>query len=197
MSKSHLTYYGLGERKGGIIMKQKRRPITLERHRTLKLLEAAKTSGGKYYIWLRIAGGRDHEDILDDLFEDFGKPCRRIELSTVEAPEVGWIRAERWGCISPEDAAIVDGRPPYDVSRLRPAKYTGELESWLWHFAGSISLVDQETCFCEYDAAMREGGMFVFIDGANVNAFAEKYPQLKQKIKLAKRDHYAWLIANW
>lgn len=107
------------------------------------------------------------------------------------------MRAERYGCIATEDTIIVGGEIPRDVSLCKPPTYVSNSESRIWHFAGGIWLVDRETCFCEYNADKKEGGMIIMFSGKNIFQLLEKYPQLRNKIKIAKAGQCDWLVNNW
>ncbi len=176
-------------------MKKKRNPMTMERQRTERLVKKAYMSDLKCCVWLHVADGMSHEEILDELFEDFMKAYQRITFPTVEMPEITCIRSERTRRIRLEDAAIVGGELR-DTIALKPSMRTDE-ESLIWHFAGGIWFVDHETCFCEYDANKREGGMIIFFDGENILRLLAKYPQLKRKIRFANPDQYDWMEKNW
>ena len=175
----------------------KKNPITTERSRTMRLINEAKLTGRECCFWLHIADNKDQDSILDDLCEDFMKAYKRITFRTAEIPGgIPCIRSERHGCIRAEDAVIINGELP-DVTLLQPPTYLDNNESQLWHFAGGIWLVDNETCFCEYDANKKEGGMMIFIDGKNLPQLLAKYPQLTRKIKFANRKQHNWLAVNW
>lgn len=179
-------------------MKKDRNPITRERGRTERLIHKAWQFDQTCYVWLHIANGvMDHESVMDELFEDFMKAYRRITFPTVEIPEIACVRAERYGCIATEDTIIVGGEIPRDVSLCKPPTYVSNSESRIWHFAGGIWLVDRETCFCEYNADKKEGGMIIMFSGKNIFQLLEKYPQLRNKIKIAKAGQCDWLVNNW
>lgn len=191
---------------------KKRNPMTRERNRTERLIKAARQSDQQCYVWLHIVNGPSRMDILDELCEDFMRATKRITFPTVEIPEMPCIRSEREYCIVPEDAIIIGGELPRDVSLLKRPTRLDNTNSPIWHFAGDIQLIhdksrfcdpdqawriDKETCFCEYDTDKREGGMIIFFDGKDIPQLLMKYPQLKEKIKIAKRKQFNWLITNW
>lgn len=183
-------------------MKKWRNPKGTERRRTEEFLDVATSNDWFCKIWLHIANGRGHMEILDDLFEDFGRVRRCIELPTVEVPDISNLIAEKWGCIAPEDAAIVEGELPDDAPARALEYDEGFMAHYLWHFAGSIGLVggfpsENVICFCEYNADKREGGMIVFFHGRIIPQLVEKYPQLKRKIKIASAAQYERLGNNW
>lgn len=139
-----------------------------------------------------------HEGIQDDLFEDIMKSYQRISLPTAEIPEeMPCIRSERTTCIAPEDAVIVDGDLRDLASLHGQLTRVGSSESKIWHFAGGIWLINQEICFCEYDASKRVGGMMIFFDSKDTVKLLKKYPQLKYKIKFISHSWYDWLVNNW
>ncbi len=178
-------------------MKKKGNPMTRERNRTRKMISRASLLNQKCCVWLHIVDRMDHEDIKNELFEDFMKAYQRITFQTVEiSEEIPCIRSERSTCIAPEEAAIVNGEL-CDITSLEKLTKVSSSESQVWHFAGGIWLIDSETCFCEYDANKKEGGMMIFFDGKNILRLLTKYPQLKQKVKFAKRNQYDWLVNNW
>lgn len=185
-------------KKGGISMKKKRNPITMERHRTKELIVDAYLYllNRKCCVWLHIASGMSHGDVKDELFEDFMKAYTRISFSTVEIPELPCVRSERTTCIIPKDAAVVDGELCGAIAFKQPTRISSS-ESQVWRFAGGIWLINRETCFCEYDAGKREGGMMIFFDGRDIFRLLVKYPQLRRKIKIAKSDQYDLLVKNW
>lgn len=179
-------------------MKKKRNPITMERHRTKELIVDAYLYllNRKCCVWLHIASGMSHGDVKDELFEDFMKAYARISFSTVEIPELPCVRSERTTCIIPKDAAVVDGELCGAIAFKQPTRISSS-ESQVWRFAGGIWLINRETCFCEYDAGKREGGMMIFFDGRDIFRLLVKYPQLRRKIKIAKSDQYGLLVKNW
>lgn len=178
-------------------MKKGRGPITKERGRAEDLIRKARLLNQQCYVWLHIADKMGHAEILNELFEDFMKSYQRITFRTVEIPEgTPCVRSERTTCIAPEDAAIVNGELS-DVLLLEPPTRLDNTNSPIWHFAGGICLVERETCFCEYNTDEKKGGMIVFIDGKDIFRFVEKYPQLKNAIKIAKHHQQDWFDLNW
>lgn len=175
---------------------KRRNKITTDRGRIIRLIKRVRSTDEKCCVWLHITGSIDHNAILDELFEDIGKAYKRLCFPTIEIPNMPCIRSEKTGCIAPKDTAIVNGKLR-DIMSLQPSTYVSNAESHIWHFAGGIWLFEQETCFCEYDADKKEGGMLIVFDGVIILWLLEKYPQLKQRIKIIKPDQYSQLLANW
>lgn len=183
--------------------RQKAERQSKERQEALKVKWAHQILDRKLCVWLHIVGGMDHNGVLDELFEDICKAYCRISFPIVEIPEgpsteVPCVRSERTRCITPEDAAIVDGEL-LDMASIKKPTRVEASESHLWHFAGGIWLTEphKELCFCEYDADKREGGMMIFFDGRNIFQFFDKYPQLREKVRIADLYQYHWMSDNW
>lgn len=180
-------------------MKTRRSSMRRESDKTRMVIRTALSSSCKCCVWLDIMDSKSHEDIKEELSEDLMKAYQRITLRVPEIiGETPCIRSERTRCIVPQDAVIGEmGKLRSNMTLLQSPTSADESESQVWHFAGSIWLVDKETCFCEYDASKGKGGMMVLFDSEVIFGFLNKYPLLKHKIDLITRIQYNWLVNNW